>query len=311
MSSQFEIKQNIVNKIVEALQKGGLPPWRQTWSGKKNVGLPKNLITKKPYHGINSILLNLNNAVHGFESCWYSTFKQYVSLKSNIRILKRPSNISPGFWGADIIYYNIIQKTIEDKFGEEIDLEIPYMREYTVFNVEQTIGLDQFRADKEILVEHDFVPFTPAQEFIDSLNIDVKFGGSSAYYSKTEDRIHLPRKEHFENEKEFYSTYFHELIHATHARCGISEKPYAFLELVAEIGSCFLMQHLNLPQSEDLINHYSYLDSWINSLARNTNFIFQAAAEASKAMEYLINLSKKNTNQGINSSIEQQILQLF
>lgn len=52
MTSQAEIREQVTNQIVEALQQG-VVPWRKPWSALENTGYPMNAISKKLYTGIN------------------------------------------------------------------------------------------------------------------------------------------------------------------------------------------------------------------------------------------------------------------
>ena len=57
MPSTIELRQQITNRIVEALETGNLPPWRKPWRCDPNAGIPTNVISKKRYSGINVLLL--------------------------------------------------------------------------------------------------------------------------------------------------------------------------------------------------------------------------------------------------------------
>lgn len=68
-----------------------------------------------------------------------------------------------------------------------------------------------------------------------------------------------------------------------------SKSNRALEELVAEIGSMFLSCEAGIPQSEgEFQNHASYIDSWIKCLESDNNAIFNAAAQASKASDFLL-----------------------
>jgi antirestriction protein ArdC len=56
MSSQTEIQQQITGRIIEGL-KNGVVRWRRTWQPDKHSGAPTNLISLRPYWGINPILV--------------------------------------------------------------------------------------------------------------------------------------------------------------------------------------------------------------------------------------------------------------
>lgn len=289
MSKQSELRDNITNKIVEALEKGGLPIWRQTWnSSSKNMGLPMNL-SGRLYRGINVLLLSYFAYEHGYESRYFGTFNAIRNLGGYVQ--KRPENVKAGHWGCGIVFYNSFVKTEEDKMtGLEVEKRISYLTGHTVFNIEQAVGerLDKFRVQKNTVPQNpNFIDYAPAENLIEKHNPEIHFGNSRAFYRPSTDSIHLPNKFDFENEKEYYSTLLHEMMHWTEKRCNWNEN-YEFSELRAEIGAAFLMAELQVPQSEDLTNHYAYLDSWLNYMKRDSSFILKASAAASKAVDFLM-----------------------
>ncbi len=61
MQTQNDIRSCITNTIIDALQNGGLPPWRKPWSDNPNAnGLHTSMSTGNPYRGINQLLLQLH-----------------------------------------------------------------------------------------------------------------------------------------------------------------------------------------------------------------------------------------------------------
>jgi len=57
--------------------------------------------------------------------------------------------------------------------------------------------------------------------------------------------------------------------------------------------SCFIAAELGVPQSDDLRNHAAYLESWLGSMENDPKFIFQAAAQASKAADFILEFSRQ------------------
>jgi len=106
----------------------------------------------------------------------------------------------------------------------------------------------------------------------------------------------VPFRHQFESPESFYETSFHELCHWTEKRVGFdrsqAENTYALGELIAEIGSCFLMGELGLPTTSNLTNHAAYLKSWLKGMNGDSKFIFRAAAQASKAVEFVLSFSR-------------------
>ena len=131
---------------------------------------------------------------------------------------------------------------------------------------------------------------------IEATGADIRYGGNEAFYRSGEDFIQVPFRHQFETAEAFYETTFHELCHWTEKRVGFdrsqAENTYALGELVAEIGSCFLMGELGLPTTSNLTNHASYLKSWLKGMNGDPKFIFRAAAQASKAVEFVTSFSR-------------------
>ena len=70
-------------------------------------------------------------------------------------------------------------------------------------------------------------------------------------------------------------------------------------ELIAELGSCQLMAELGLPVTTNLSNHAAYLKSWLNGMSGDPKFIFRAAAQASKAVNYLLSFSRNTVQEAV------------
>ena len=52
----------VTEKIINLLEQG-VVPWRRPWT---STGLPRNLVSKKPYNGINYFLLSASKYVSPF-----------------------------------------------------------------------------------------------------------------------------------------------------------------------------------------------------------------------------------------------------
>ncbi len=94
MSSQQQVREQITSQIIAALESGGLPPWRRPWKLGPNAGVPSNVVSKKPYRGINPILLEMAAARHNLTSKWWATFNQWKNLDG--KVMPRPSNVASG-----------------------------------------------------------------------------------------------------------------------------------------------------------------------------------------------------------------------
>ena len=134
-----------------------------------------------------------------------------------------------------------------------------------------------------------------ADQFVTATGVTIRHGGNQAYYSPAADHIQLPPFEAFKDKESYYATVLHELTHATrHAtrldrdlgRQRFGDAGYAREELVAELGAAFLCTDLGItPEIRE--DHADYIGHWLKVLAEDKHAIFQAAAHAQRAADYL------------------------
>ena len=296
MPSQNEIRQNITAQIIEALEKGGLPPWRMPWASHPcGRGLPTNAATGRCYSGINPLILQCAARRHGFRSKYWATFAQFKALGCSV--MARPSHVAPGAWGTTAVLYKPITKTeIDQKTGEEKERAFPLLRTFTLFNAEQVHGAEKWQV-KDEPVNDSFIEYEPAEIAIRATGADIRHGGGdrAAYRRPIEngdgDYIVLPHKFLFEMVKEYYSTACHELAHWTEVRLGWTGS-YALGELRAEIASAYMLAELGVPQSDDLSNTQSYLSWWVSALRDDPSCILRISTAASKAADFVLSFSR-------------------
>ena len=291
MATQEQIRSQITNQIIEALEKG-VPPWRQPWLGTANTGRVANVVSGKPYRGINPLLLSLHQQRHGFRSRWYGTFRQWQDMGG--RIMRRPDDVPQGQWGCGIIFWSKATKTEENEHGEEEEKEIFFLKQYSVFSIDQVQGehLDHLRARDEGPLNTEFVDFEPAEQAIKATEATIKYQGDRAFYRRDCDYIQVPPKTKFLKESEFYATCLHELSHWSESRTEW-KGTYAEGELRAEIAAAYMLAELGVPQSEDLSNHHAYLKSWLQALRNDNRFIFRASTAANKAADFVLSFSRQ------------------
>jgi antirestriction protein ArdC len=117
MPSQAQLRESITRQIVEALESGGLPPWRRPWFNDPAAGPACNVISRKKYRGINPLLLAVASMRHNLQSKYWGTWNQWKELGGHV--MKRPDNVPPGEWGTNIIFWSKVTKTEENDDGEE------------------------------------------------------------------------------------------------------------------------------------------------------------------------------------------------
>jgi antirestriction protein ArdC len=280
------------------LESGGVPPWRRPWRLGKNGGFPSNVVSKRPYRGVNPILLELACEKHGLSSKWWGTFRQWRGLGG--QVMRRPENVPSGHWGTQIVFWSPVAKTVKNEEGEEEEDRFFIMRLYTIINVDQVEGqhLDHLRAAQAEATESVVIDYEPAEEAIAATDADIRYGGGKAFYSPSGDFIQVPPRATFESTDEFYSACFHELCHWTEHPTRLNwsrkekENTYRLGELIAEIGACFVCRQLGVPASEDMTNHTAYLAHWLKAMRNDPRFIFTASAQASKAADFILSFSR-------------------
>jgi antirestriction protein ArdC len=298
-ATQSTIRDEVTARIVEALEQHLLPwrrPWRTTTANASQPARHSNIETRKPYQGINQILLDLHALRYGLTSRWWGTFNQWHSLCCRIR--KRPEGVEAGHWGCRVVFYKPITKPVLNaEMGDEEDEEEQFfvLKTFTLFCADQAEGAEALQVHDE--GQADVQPdFAPAEELMAATEADIRYGGDRAYYNRQSDFIMLPPKATFNPPGAFYETVVHELAHWSEARTGWDDRKqgYALGELVAEIASCYVAAELGIPQGEGLGNHAAYLKSWLEALRNDRNFIFKAAKQASRATDYLMGFVKKS-----------------
>ncbi|EQA6227941.1 ArdC family protein [Enterobacter ludwigii] len=275
--TKTDIYQAVTDSIIEALEMG-VKPWVCPWvRNGVAAGLPANFSTGTAYSGINIMLLWSSAAKQGFQDSRWLTYKQAQELGGQVR---------KGESGTTAIFYKTLEKEADDG---EIE-KIPMLKSFTVFNVEQIDGLAIDAAPQPVT---EFDPLPHVEAMIARTGANITERGVKAFYRPATDEIYLPDRFRFEDAANFYATGLHELVHWTGAKHRLnrekggrfgSEK-YAFEELIAELGSAFLMADLGVTGE---VQHESYVASWLKALKGDKRYIFQAASAASKAHRYLM-----------------------
>jgi antirestriction protein ArdC len=281
--SKTDFYQVVTQTIIEALE-NGVKPWVCPWKRKGAVsGIPSNFATGTAYSGINIMLLWCSAAKQGFQDSRWMTYKQAKEQGAQVRKGER---------GTTAIFYKTLEKETEDG---ELEL-IPMLKTFTVFNVEQIDGLKMGSHDGAEIEPQPVTEFDPLPQ-VENLFLrtgaNITERGQQAFYRPATDEIWLPERQLFADSSNFYATGLHELVHWSGAKNRLNREKggkfgsegYAFEELIAELGSAFLMADLGVTGD---VQHESYIASWLKALKGDKRYIFKAASAASKAHRYLM-----------------------
>lgn len=298
---RFDVYQAVADQIVAALEaardKGGHIPWRKPWTGGDGVQI--NAKTRKPYRGINQILLSMSP----FGTPYWMTMRQANEADGKVR--KGEHSTLVVFWK----HSRYAAKSGDE--GAKIDpntgrwiRESFLLRYYRVFNVAQIEGLpDGF------IPEPDDAERTPHERdercesvlrgYVEEQSIRFTEAGARAFYAPALDSITVPELAHFESPEAFYSTALHECVHSTgHPdrlnRQGVADfdgfgsDRYGKEELVAEVGASMLAALLQIDTAPLNENRDAYINSWLTTIRGEPKLVVQAAAQAQKAADMIV-----------------------
>jgi antirestriction protein ArdC len=288
-----DVYQRITDQIVAELEKG-VRPWFKPWNAEHAAEriirpLRGNGI---PYQGINVLMLWSAAMEKGYAAPIWMTFKQALDLKAHVR---------KGEAGSLVVYADKIIRTETDaETGEEAERAIPFMKGYTVFNVEQVDGLPEHFYAKPSPRTETVQRIERAESFFAAAGAAIRHRGNMAFYSVSHDHVQMPPIEAFRDAESYYATLAHETTHWTRhpsrldrdfGRKRFGDEGYAMEELVAELGSAFLSADLDLtPEIRE--DHAAYIGSWIKALKDDKRAIFSAASHAQRAADFLHGLQK-------------------
>jgi len=283
-----DIYQEITDRILKLLDRGTVP-WHNPIRRGNGDGWPKNLDSKKHYRGINVFLLAMTAWEKGFESDYWTTFRQATNLGGKIRKGEKASLVT--FWK--------LYDTKDKKTGE--DLTLPVLRHYNVFNAEQCEGIEAPDAPEENPELPSFTPIEQAEAIIRNYQDApvISHGGSRACYRPSLDAILIPEPSRFENVESYFGTLFHEAAHST----GISKRldrglddespapfgspDYSKEELIAEMGAAFLNAAAGISPST-IEQSAAYIDNWRKMLKGDKRLVVTAAGAAQKAADWIL-----------------------
>jgi antirestriction protein ArdC len=289
-----DVYQRVTDQIISELEKG-VRPWLKPWSVEHAAGRITRPLRGNgvPYQGVNVLMLWAAAMEKSYTAPIWMTFKQALELKANVR---------KGEHGSLVVYADRIKRTQTDATtGAESEIDIPFMKGYTVFNVEQIEGLPEHFYAKPAPRSGVIHRVERAERFFAALNADIRHGGGAACYVISQDHIRMPPFEAFRDPESYYATLAHESTHWTRhpsrlarefGRKRFGDEGYAMEELVAEFGSAFVCADLELTP-EPRADHAAYLANWLTVLKNDKRAIFTAASHAQRASDYLHGLQRE------------------
>lgn len=295
------ITDKVIAKIEDSIKNKTPFRWVKPWNGYPTgnfVEYKRNPEKFRPYRGINRILL---------DGGLYITKNQLDKLEKQDG---KSYKIKKGCHRETVYFYKRCLSKAKDENGNPIldeegnEILKPFflMRYYGVFNIQDIEGLDEFKIEG-LDNEYDETALSKKADKIakdyckkHGVKLEIKKGIDSAYYTPALHTVTVPAKSQFNSLEEYYSTLFHELTHSTSKPLerelgnAFGSEKYSFEELIAELGSLFMMQTIGFDTSKTEINSTAYLKGWLKKLKEDSSFIVKASTKAQLAVDCILDV---------------------
>jgi antirestriction protein ArdC len=259
----------VTNHFIAQL-KQGIIPWYASFI---ESGIPKNLVTGLPYHGLNVWLLS----ELGYSQNLFLTYNQARAIGGKIK---------NGEKGHLAVYWATANEKMQ-------------LRYYKLYNLAQC---ENIPAEKIPPFEQVKEPVKLCKEIIDGMPKppNIMNNGLTVYYNPTTDCVHFPPADLIESDELYYSAMFYAFVHSTghvdrlnriecFARRPVMSRTYCSEELVAEMGSSYLCSFAGIKCLYPLLNQDD-VDGWIAKLQSDDRIIVSASVQAQKAVNYILKL---------------------
>ena len=169
-----DVYTRITNRIIASLEQG-VRPWIQPWNAEHAAGKITRPLRHngQAYSGINILMLWASAMEQGFAAPIWMTFKQALELGAHVR---------KGEKSSLVVYAKAITRTEhDDATGEDVEREIPFLKGYTVFNVEQIEGLPALYYAKAESKLSSVERIARCEEFFANTKAAIVYGGGRAF----------------------------------------------------------------------------------------------------------------------------------
>jgi antirestriction protein ArdC len=283
-----EIAYQIITDRIMALLEHGTVPWHKPWNGGEG-GMPRNLVSGKPYRGINIFMLG----VQGFASPYWLSFPKQVN--------DLGGRLQKGQHVSYVVFWKFFDTEEPQDDGTPVTRHPPLLRWYKVVNVTQCEGLQRILPPLAVPL-HPMPPLAACEHLLAGMpqRPVIRHEGVQASYRPTTDTVTMPPREQFHHLEAYFSTLFHELGHSTgHEtrlnrqtltdRCAFGSPTYGQEELIAEMTAAYLCGVCGIANAT-VDNSAAYLQHWLTTLRQDKKLLVHAAAYAQKAADYIQHL---------------------
>lgn len=267
--------------ILAQLETADPASWSPPWHGA--APMPRNALTRRRYRGINVLALWCASQANSYTNARWATYRQWTALGAQVRKAER---------GTLVLFYKERPRGTD---ADPLDGAPFVARAAYVFNAAQVDTAPPPADAPGASVTPD--PLPAFDVFAASTGAAIQHGGNRACYIPTTDTIHLPPRTAFRTPTGYAGTLAHELVHWTGAPHRLDRdltgrfgaRAYAAEELVAELGSTFVLADLGIARTPHP-NHAAYCASWAPLLRADPRALSTAATQASRAADHLTTL---------------------
>lgn len=314
-----EQAQKVVDRILDLIKDGNPLPWVKPWNnntytvtvvdGYKTVTVTPSAWNRRgvPYKGCNTYLPKGE----------YITFAQCK---------KEGGKVKKGAKGFPVVYWNFFRKEETDpETGDKVVKTIPFLKGFTVFNVNDCEGIEQKHSPKPYTVtipithtetiDGDEIPETLDESAETIVSDYVARAGNGfhiirdkesreAFYVPSADYVKVPRRGQFDSIAEYYSTLFHELGHSTGhatrlnrftgsaASAPFGSQDYSREELVAETTAATILNAIGMEDGNSFRNSAAYIQSWASHIKNDPLMYVTATTKAQMAVDMILGIEQ-------------------
>lgn len=292
-----DILEGFVSRLQQILENGRIPPWQKPWTPQfgPDGSRPHNPVTGHAYQGLNSLDLELNAALGGYEDPRWMGFKQAALQGWHVRKGEKAAHI---YLPVEITPHKHERGPVDSESADDQQRKMLVFKRVPVFNAQQIDGIPPLAVTPEATLLPRSTEF---EAIAHQMGVRITEAPSDlAYYRRGPDLITLPLRASFANQYGHDSTLAHELAHATGHALRLNRDlggpfgsiRYAAEEVTAEIGAYLTCKELGIAYAggnPDMTEeqHLAYTANWANNLKTDPKGLGQAIDNGIKASQYL------------------------
>lgn len=288
-------------------------------------GLGYNAVTGAKLQGISQLIASAHKQSEGYSNNLWLTYAQTMQLcgfewQENRYIyqgkgpapqpLKGQKSVKllyakPPFYPFDGVLLKESQLTAEQK-AEVLSGEVEPVWTWGIlsyFNIDQIqceFDRTKVKWPQQRITLHEHQTITEIDDWICDVGVSFEFNSeTNPCYIPRSDKISMLPISHFKSAEDYYSTFLHEIGHATlHPSRLNRSHDYAQEELVAELVSAFKCADFGLKGD---LQHAEYLVYWAGLIHDNPDAFNHAVVHALKAVKFLdkqVEQTRKNRSVG-------------